>query len=163
MDGESFENESATMKDERKTSYAYTTDSTKFDVGAIHEFLSQHAYWCLDIPRETVARALENSVSIGAFDGDRQVGLVRAVTDKATYAWVCDVYVLPEHRGRGIARTMLEMLLEHPELQGLRRWVLATKDAHDLYRSVGFIDLPNPERWMVIADPDVYSKGGSRA
>jgi GNAT superfamily N-acetyltransferase len=138
--------------------FLVTTDTARLDIDAIHDYLSREAYWCQGIPRETVERAIENSVNFGLLHGARQVGFTRVVTDKATYAWVCDVYVLPEYRGRGLARLMLETMLEHPELQGLRRWTLATRDAHDLYRRVGFAELPNPERWMIIVNPDVYSQ-----
>jgi GNAT superfamily N-acetyltransferase len=135
-----------------------TTDRALMDVDAIHAFLSEHAYWCRGIPHATVARAIERSFVVAALDGGDQVGFARAVTDGATFAWVCDVYVLPAHRGRGLARRMLEKMLAHPELQGLRRWVLATRDAHDLYRRLGFAALPSPERWMIVEDPEVYSR-----
>jgi GNAT superfamily N-acetyltransferase len=142
----------------QSSGYSITTDRDRFDIDAIHEFLSKHAYWCLGIPKRTVASAVKNSVSAGAFHGARQVGFARVVTDKATFAWLCDVYVLPEHRGKGLARRMLDVLRAHPDLRGLRRWVLATRDAHDLYRRIGFVELPNPDRWMVIEDRDVYAK-----
>ena len=141
----------------RHGEFVITTDRARLDVAAIHAYLSHDAYWCLGIPRETVERAIDHSVNFGVLDGTRQIAFARVVTDWATFGWVCDVYVLPEYRGKGIARAMLQAMLDHPELQGLRRWVLATRDAHDLYRRVGFIDLPNPERWMVIENRRVYS------
>jgi GNAT superfamily N-acetyltransferase len=140
-------------RDAAQDSYIVTTETDKFDVGAIHDYLSNHSYWCPGIAKETVAKAVRNSIGAGAFDGDRQVGFARVVTDKATFAWICDVYVLPGHTGKGLAKRMLEALLAHPELQGLRRWMLATSDAHDLYRRVGFVDLQNPEKWMIIHHP----------
>ncbi len=138
--------------------YTITTDRTMIDVDAVHSFLSEHAYWCRGIPHATVVRAIERSFVVAAFDGGEQVGFARAVTDGATFAWVCDVYVLPEHRGRGLALRMLETMRTHTDLQGLRRWVLATRDAHDLYRRLGFATMPSPERWMIVDDPDVYSR-----
>ena len=140
--------------------YRISTDVSRFDIDAIHAFLSREAYWSLGIPRDVVARALANSVAAGAFSGEHQVGLARVVTDKATFAWLCDVFVLEAHRGRGVAQRMLSALREHPDLQGLRRWVLATRDAHELYKRCGFVQLANPERWMAINDPEVYARRG---
>ena len=158
MTAASFENDAA--MGEPDDDYRLSTDVSLFDIDAIHAFLSGEAYWSRGVPRDVVERALANSVAVGAFAGDRQVGLVRAVTDKATFAWVCDVYVLEAHRGRGLAKRMMSALRAHPEMQGLRRWVLATRDAHELYRRLGFTELPKPERWMVVEDPEVYARRG---
>lgn len=148
------------MTDEgRDASYSISTDPARFDIDAIHAFLSRDAYWCPGIPRDVVATAVAHSIGAGAFFGDRQVGFVRAVTDRATFAWICDVYVLEAHRGKGLAHRMLGALRSHPELQRLRRWLLATRDAHELYRSIGFVELTKPDRWMSIEDAGVYSRG----
>ena len=129
------------------------TDPARLDVGLIHEFLSQRAYWALGRTREQVERSIANSLNFGAYEGGRQVGFARVVTDRATFAWVCDVFVLESHRGQGISKQLMTAVVEHPELQGLRRMVLATRDAHGLYRQSGFEALPHPERWMVIEKP----------
>jgi GNAT superfamily N-acetyltransferase len=141
----------------RRGRYTISTDKTRLDLSAIHAFLSNHAYWCLGIPRPVLEKAIANSLCFGVFEGDAQIGFTRAVTDNATFAWLCDVYVLPEHRGHGVARWMIECVLSHPDLRGMRRIVLATRDAHALYRKAGFEALPTPDRWMAIADPDVYT------
>jgi len=147
----------------REGRYLLSDDPALLDVSAIHAFLSEDAFWSLGIPRSVVEKAIENSLCFGMFDGDTQIGFTRVVTDRATFAWLCDVYVLSEFRGRGLARWMIESVLEHPDLQGLRRVLLATRDAHGLYRRCGFAPLPQPERWMIIADPDVYSRATGNA
>ena len=122
---------------------------------AIHAFLSQ-TYWSPGLPRAVLERALSNSLCFGAYHGRRQVGFARVVTDRATFAWVCDVFVLDSHRRRGIADALMAAVMGHPELQGLRRWNLATRDAHALYRRHGFQALEDPGRAMEIRRPDVY-------
>src|SRR5262249_34225716 len=112
--------------------YEITCDKARFDVSAIHSFLSQ-SYWSPGIPRAGVERAIANSLCFGVLSHGGQVGFARVVTDKATFAYVADVYVLPEHRGRGLARRLMEQVVRHPDLQGLRRMLLATRDAHALY------------------------------
>jgi GNAT superfamily N-acetyltransferase len=139
--------------------FSLSDDKTQLDVGLIHAFLSEEAYWCLGVQRPVVEKAIEHSLCFGLYDGDAQIGFTRVVTDRATFAWLCDVFVVSAFRGRGLARWMVESVLEHPDLRGLRRMVLATRDAHALYRACGFHPLPTPDRWMAIADPDVYSRG----
>lgn len=134
--------------------YTLTTDRSRFDVDAIHAFLSEEAYWCLGRPRPVLEKAMDNSLCFGLLEGHMQIGFMRAVTDRATFAWLCDVYILPAWRGRGLARWMLNAALEHEDLRGLRRIVLATRDAHALYAEVGFVPLLQPERWMSRARPD---------
>ena len=134
-----------------------STDPARLDVDAVHAFLSR-SYWSPDIPRAVLERALANSLCFGAYEGSRQVGFARVVTDRATFAWVCDVYVVESHRRRGIADALLAAVLGHPELQGLRRWSLATRDAHALYRRHGFLPLADPARAMEIRRPDVYQR-----
>ena len=133
-----------------------SSDPARLDLAAIHGFLSQDSYWAKDIPRERVGRALANSICIGAYQDGRQVGLVRVISDRATYAYLTDVYVAAELRGRGIARRMLATAQAHPDLQGLRRWGLITRDAHDLYTPFGFTPLAHPERHLEIYHPEIY-------
>jgi GNAT superfamily N-acetyltransferase len=137
-------------------------DSADLDVELIHAFLSG-AYWSVGIPRQTVERAIANSLCVGAFapdetGKDEQVGFARVVTDKATFAYLADVFVLPAHRGQGIARAMLEALHAHPELQGLRRWALFTRDMQAVYAGLGWTPYPHPERLMVRDDPGIYQR-----
>jgi GNAT superfamily N-acetyltransferase len=126
-----------------------TTDRARMDATAIHAFLSQESYWAHNVPREIVERAIANSLCVGAFDGEAQVGFTRAITDYATFAYIADVYVLPSHRGRSIAKRMMEAITAHPELRGIRRWHLVTRDAHALYAQFGFQPLDAPERHMM--------------
>lgn len=138
--------------------YALTDDPARLDVNAIHAYLAR-SYWCEGIPREVVARALENSLCLGIYspNGD-QVGLVRVITDSATFAYLCDVYVLEAHRTRGLATAALRLLQSHPRLQGLRRFQLITQDAHGLYAKHGFTVIEHPERHMEKRDPEVYRR-----
>ena len=125
------------------------------DVDAIHAYLSQ-SYWAGGIPRMTVARAVSNSLCFGLFQGAAQIGFARVVTDKSTFAYLCDVYVLEAHRGQGLSKWLMEAVHAHPDLQGLRRFMLGTKDAHGLYAQFGFKPLASPPRLMEILNPDVY-------
>ena len=134
-----------------------TTDPSRLDLDVIHGFLSR-SYWAAGIPRATVERAVGHSLCFGAFDGQDQVGFARVISDYATYAYVSDVFVLPSHRGRGIGKQLIAAIVAHPELQGLRRWTLFTRDAHDLYRQHGFGDPRYPERLMEILGPP-YTEG----
>ncbi len=139
------------------TDYTFTTDKTRFDVKAIHAFLTS-SYWGSGVPIEVVERAILNSLCVGIFHGDVQVGFGRVVTDKAAFAYLADVYVVEAHRGKGLAKRMLELIRSHPDLKGLRRFMLSTKDAHGLYAQFGFKKLANPDRLMEIFDPDVYKR-----
>jgi GNAT superfamily N-acetyltransferase len=131
-------------------------DPERLDVKAIHAFLST-AYWSPGIPLDVVKRAMANSVCVGAYKAGAQVGFARMVTDRATFAYLADVYVLEAHRGQGLAKRMVGTLLQLPELQGLRRMMLATRDAHDLYAQFDFKPLANPARFMERHHPDVYA------
>ena len=133
----------------------YHISFDRIDAVAAHAFLSQ-SYWSRGIPLETVRRALDNSLCVAAWLDEAQVGFARVVTDRATFAYLADVYVLDAHRGRGLAKTMVARLHDHPDLQGLRRWLLATKDAHSLYRGMGWSDVPDPSIMMQRHFPDVY-------
>lgn len=138
--------------------FSVSTDPSRIDVAAVHDFLA-HSYWSPRIPLETVRRAIRGSLCFGLYRGGRQVGFARVVTDGATFAYLCDVYVLEEHRGRGLGRWMMQVVLSHPALAGLRRFALVTRDAHALYESLGFRPLARPEGWMEIHRPDVYAGG----
>jgi N-acetylglutamate synthase-like GNAT family acetyltransferase len=131
-------------------SYEITTDKSRFDIDVIHRFLSTEAYWSQGIARETVERAIANSLCFGLFDGEAQVGLARVVTDYVSVAYVADVFVLPSHRGRGLSKRLMETIRAHPDLQDVRRWILLTRDAHGLYRQFGFKPVSAPDRYMEI-------------
>lgn len=136
--------------------YEISTDKARLDIDRIHRFLNQESYWAKNIPRPVVERSVEHSLCFGAFAGGEQVGFARVVTDRATYAYVCDVFVVAEHRGRGVGKLLMKAMREHPDLQGLRRWQLATRDAHDLYRQFGFVEVEHPERQMQILNRNAY-------
>lgn len=135
--------------------YEISIDRSRLDVKAIHAFLTQ-SYWSPGIPLATVSRAVDNSVCVGAYLGAEQVGFARVVTDKATFAYLADVYVLEPHRGNGLSRLMMEAITQHPELQGLRRWLLITRDAQGLYAKFGFTPLSAPERFMELRKQNAY-------
>jgi GNAT superfamily N-acetyltransferase len=139
------------------TSYEVTTDQSRFDFDVIHGFLSR-AYWSIDVPRDVVERATANSLSFGVFCDGAQVGFARVITDRATFAYLADVFVLEAFRGRGLSKRMLAAIVAHPELQGFRRWLLATRDAHALYRQFGFTPLAAPDRMMEINRPNAYRR-----
>jgi GNAT superfamily N-acetyltransferase len=135
--------------------YSITTDPDRLDIDAIHEYLSR-SFWAEGIPKDTVARSVANSLCFGLLDGGRQVGLARVVTDRATYAYLCDVYVLESHRGLGLGKWLIETVMAHPDLQGLRRFQLVTRDAHGLYSRHGFDAPLHPERHMEIFRHRMY-------
>lgn len=130
-----------------KDGFVISTDGNRLDRDAIHEFL-RTSYWAAGIPRDVLDRSIDFALCFGLYEGDRQIGFARVITDRATFAYLSDVYVLEEYRGRGLATWLMQAVLEHPELQGLRRWMLATHDAHGLYRRVGFGELAHPEYLM---------------
>ena len=133
--------------------YTISTDRSRLDINLIHDYISNHSYWGSGRARDVVLRSIENSMAFGVYQGEQQVGFARIVTDYATFAWVADVFIVREHRGRGLSKWLMEVIIAHPQLQGFRRWVLATKDAHGLYERFGFIKLHRPERWMERPDP----------
>ena len=135
--------------------YLITTDRSCLDVPLIHSFLSEESYWAVGRSVEVVKRTIDNSLCFGVYKENEQVGFARVVTDFATFAWLADVFVVPAHRGQGLAKWLMEVILAHPDLQGFRRWVLATKDAQSLYAQFGFIPLHRPERWMERPDPNM--------
>ena len=145
------------MADITSARYRITTDLERLDIDAIHAYLSR-SFWAEGIPKATVAKSIANSLCFGLFDGDNQVGFARVVTDRATYAYLCDVYVLETHRGEGLGKWLIETVMAHPDLQGLRRFQLVTRDAHGLYRRHGF-DMPlHPERQMEIFRHGMYKR-----
>lgn len=141
----------------RQEEYLVSTDPAKLDPQAAHAYLTT-SYWSPGIPLAVVKKALENSLCFGLYHQGKQVGLSRVVTDHATYAYLCDVYVLEAHRGKGLGHWMVECVMSHPELQNLRRFGLATKDAHGVYAAFGFTPLKAPERMMERLDPKVYER-----
>ena len=135
--------------------YEVSTDQTRFDIDLVHRFLAS-SYWAKDMPRDVLVKAIEHSLCFGVFHGKQQVALARVITDRATFAYLSDVFVVPEHRGRGVSKRLMKTILEHPDLQGLRRFMLATRDAHGLYTQFGFKPLSNPADFLTIHNPDVY-------
>jgi GNAT superfamily N-acetyltransferase len=150
--------------------YTISTDRARIDAGVVHAFVTR-SYWGAGISRETVERSISHSLCFGLYHadhgradhsrGDEQVDFARVITDYATFAYLADVFVLPDHRGRKLSVWLMETIRGHPQLQGLRVWRLATKDAHGLYERVGFTPLAHPERMMEIVDPLVYATDGS--
>jgi GNAT superfamily N-acetyltransferase len=138
--------------------YAISCDPARLDLSVIHGFLSQ-SYWAKSIPIALVERAIANSLCFGVYAGAVQVGFARIVTDRATFAYLCDVFILPEHRGKGLSKALVEFVMAHPELQGLRRWNLVTIDAHTLYEQYGFKTAAQPERYMEILRHGMYEAG----
>jgi N-acetylglutamate synthase-like GNAT family acetyltransferase len=137
-----------------KNNYFISTDKSKIDIDYVHEFLSQ-SYWSPGIPIQVVKKAMKGSLCFGVYYKDVQIGYARMVTDEATFAYMADVFIDENYRGKGLGKWLIEMILAHPHLQGLRRILLATKDAHKLYEQCGFTSINNPERYMVY-NPAAY-------
>lgn len=146
--------------EEHRDGYMISTDAAKLDLDVIHEFLSR-AYWCEGIPRQTLERGIRNSLCFGVYAEGRQVGFARIISDRATFAYLADVFILETHRGRGLSKWMMQVIMAHPDLQGLRRWSLGTKDAHGLYSQYGFAPPKFPDRLMEIYDPEIYKPAPS--
>ena len=136
--------------------YEVSTDKARLDIDLIHKFLSEDSYWAKNIPRVVVERSIENALCFGAYDGRDQAGFTRVVTDYAVFAYIGDVFVLPEHRGKGVSKLIMQAIRSHPDLQGLRRWLLFTRDAHSVYAPLGWSPLADPARLMHRHSPDVY-------
>jgi GNAT superfamily N-acetyltransferase len=141
----------------RRGDYTVSTDPERLDIAATAAFLAS-TYWAPEISASVVQRAVEHSMGFGLYDSDQQVGFARVVTDRATFAWVGDVFVLESHRGRGLSLWLMRCVLAHPELQELRRWMLASTTARGLYERLGFTPLAAPERFLEIADPNVHRR-----
>ncbi len=139
----------------RKGDYEIDTDKRRLDIAGIHRFLSE-SYWAKNRTLEQTLTAIENSLCFGVYCGREQVGFARVITDKATFAYIGDVFILDEHRGKGLSKWLMEVIVTQPDLQNLRRWLLATRDAHGLYKQYDFDELRFPERWMERAAADAY-------
>ncbi|MEW5799315.1 MAG: GNAT family N-acetyltransferase [Bacteroidota bacterium] len=137
--------------------YYVSTDKSKLNIDVIHSFLTT-SYWAQGIPRSIVEKCIQNSLCFGAYYGDEQVGFARVISDYTTFAYLADVFVVESHRGNGVSKMIMDEVIKHPQLQGLRRFVLVTRDAHGLYEKYGFTPLKAPDRWMEIHNPDVYMK-----
>ena len=135
------------MIEVHKDNYTISTDPAKLDINAIAEMLTR-AYWAQGRTRDMIACYVQHSLVFGLYHEDKQIGLARIVSDYITFAWLCDVFIHEDHRGHGLGKWLMETVHAHPDLQGLRRWMLATRDAHGLYQQFGWTPLPNPERWM---------------
>jgi GNAT superfamily N-acetyltransferase len=134
----------------RRDRYLISTDAAKLDLNVVYRYLSETSYWAKNRPHDVVRRSIAHSLCFGVYEDGAQVGFARVVTDYATFAWLCDVFILDSHQGRGLGKWLLETVLAHPELRGVSRFLLATRDAHELYRRYGGFELlPNPERWMI--------------
>jgi GNAT superfamily N-acetyltransferase len=135
--------------------FEISTDPARIDLAAVHSFLT-NSYWAKGIQVETVQQSIQNSLCFGVHRGEEQVGFARTITDYATFSYLADVFILEPYRGRGLSKWLMECIMAHPRLQGLRRWMLATRDAHRLYASFGFTVVKSPDRMMEIHNPDVY-------
>lgn len=138
--------------------FIFSDKKELLNIEAIHRYLSVESYWAKNIPFETVKRSVENSLCFGIYKNQEQVGFARWVTDKATFAWLCDVYLEENYRGQGLSKKLISFMIFHPDLQGLRRYQLATLDAHGLYEQFGFTAIQNPERQMGIVIPNIYNE-----
>lgn len=136
--------------------FLFSTDKNRIDIKAVHHFLSTQSYWAPGIPLETVSRSVENSLCFGIYKDNEQIGFARWITDKATFAYLADVYVKEDFRGQGLLKKLMSLMVFHEDLQGLRRYMLATRDAQDLYRQFGFTELEQPENIMAIVIKDAY-------
>ncbi len=131
-----------------KNDFIISTDKTRLNISLIHNYLSKESYWAKNIPLEVVERSIEGSCCFGLYDNKNQAGFARVVTDHATFGYLADVFILDEYRGKGLSKWLINEIMKHPDLQGLRRWMLATRDAHGLYVQFGFSPLDKPERIM---------------
>lgn len=136
--------------------YEISTDRSRLDVSFIHNYLCNESYWAKNISKETVICSIENSMCYGVFCNEKQVGYAKVVTDMATVAYIGDVFITPAFRGKGLSKWLMETIVSHPQMPNLRRWILATADAHKLYEKTGFGPLSKPERWMEKHRPDAY-------
>lgn len=139
----------------REGQYLVSTDPSLLDIDRIHAFLTA-SYWAEGVPPDVVARSIKYSMPFGLYDGRAQIGFARVITDFATYAYLADVYVEEEYQGQGLGKLLMRAVMDHPDLQGMRRWLLGTRDAHGLYRQFGFTELRRPERWMEKPAPGLY-------
>ncbi len=136
--------------------FTVSTDIDKLDIAFIHHFLSTEAYWSKGIPIEKVKAAIANSLNFAVYDGNKQIGFARIISDFSTFAYLADVFIIPAYRGRGLSKLLMHTIMNHPSLQGLRRWLLGTRDAHGLYQQFGWSAIAAPERWMEIQNKNIY-------
>lgn len=136
--------------------FVVSTNRERLQIDAIHKYLSEESYWARERTKEQTATAIKNSLPFAVYKGENLIGFARIVTDYATFAYLGDVFVLPEFQGAGIGKFLMKTILEHPDLQNFRRWILATKDAHGLYEKFGFSALKHPARWMEKPAPNAY-------
>ena len=136
--------------------FIISTDRTRLQIEAIHRFLSEESYWAQNRTKEQTLTAIKNSLPFGVYTGENQIGFARVVTDYATFAYLGDVYILKDFRGKGLSKWLMDVIIGHPELQDFRRWILATRDAHTLYEKFGFHALVHPDRWMEKPAPNAY-------
>jgi N-acetylglutamate synthase-like GNAT family acetyltransferase len=139
-----------------KNDYTISTDKTALSPEYIHQYLSEQSYWAKGIPLHTVKKSIEGSICFGVYKGAKMVGFARVITDNATFGYLADVFIDEACRGQGLSKWLMEVILAHPDLQGLRRFMLATRDAHGLYRQFDFKELTNPEYMLAIVNQDVY-------
>lgn len=150
----------------RRDRFLISTDKSLLDIPVVHGYLSNDSYWSKGIPLATVQRGIEHSMAFGVYDTaaprpdarPSQIGFARIISDRATFAYLADVFILPAYRGRGLSKWLMEVIVDHPDLQGLRRWMLLTADAHGLYQQYGFRASAKPDRVMERHDPDVYAR-----
>ncbi|KYP13144.1 GNAT family N-acetyltransferase [Flavihumibacter sp. CACIAM 22H1] len=140
-----------------RDNYLISTDQSRLDISAIHRFLSTEAYWSLNIPREKMEKSIKHSLCFGVYRLDKQIGFARVISDFATIAYLGDLYILDAYRGKGLSKWLLEVIMGHPELQGLRRWILLTADAHALYKQFGWTEIADPAKWMELHNKSVYT------
>ncbi|MES1221596.1 MAG: GNAT family N-acetyltransferase [Bacteroidota bacterium] len=140
----------------QKEDYSISTDKSKLDIAVIHSYLSNESYWAEQIPFSIVKRSIDHSLCFGVYYHESQIGFARVISDYATFSYLCDVFILPEHRGRGLSKWLMEVITDFPDLQGLRRYLLTTLDAHGLYAQFGFTPYPQPDRLMARNYPDLY-------
>jgi N-acetylglutamate synthase-like GNAT family acetyltransferase len=136
-----------------KMGYEITTDKSLIDFEVVYNYLNDDSYWAQGIPKEKLKKAIENSMCFSVLKEKEQVGFARVISDQATFAYICDVFILPKARGNGLSKWLMQTIMNHPDLQGLRRWSLATFDAHGLYKQFGFKEISRPDRWMEIFKP----------
>ena len=141
-----------------KCNFTISTDKSRLNLEYIHQYLCNRSYWAENIPIDVVEKSIQGSICFGIYVDETQIGFARVITDTACFAYLADVFVDEQYRGRGLSKWLMEVIMSHPDLQGLRRFILATRDAHGLYQQFGFSLLSFPERWMHIHNPDVYKK-----
>lgn len=144
------------MSEWQRENFVISTDKARLQPEEIQKFLSEESYWAKGRTLEQTLRTIENSICFGVYFEERQIGFARVVSDQTTFAYIGDVYILDEFRGRGLSKWLMEIIISYPDLQGLRRWLLATRDAHGLYAQYEFTPLKAPERWMERAAPNAY-------